>query len=373
MKKLLVSAAFAVLALFPAYAQNAGKGYTTREYPWLMRSVAALGMGNAFHAKSDSKYAPFYNPAGLARVQRETWRLDIFPILLAFDNNARRLSSDVIYADTGNDEELADIFRKHITNAEYIDASFYPSFLMKNFTAGIFGVSHLSGEVANPVLPEVNADAVIDAGAVTGLAQSFVDGRLQAGAALRVQHRWSFEHSYLFSDFIDDTITDIDTDEIKKSLGAFLDMGVIFNFWTDGWNPRMGLTANNLGTNSMGTAQDLPWSLTVSFGLSPSVEIPSLCELKTEVLLDFIDVTHNFEEDNDIAKRVNAGIELWFDTWPARVFKFRGGIHQGYPTLGLGIEIEFLQLNYAHYSEELGAYAGQRRDTRHGFELTLSL
>jgi hypothetical protein len=338
-----------------------------------MRSAAALGMGNAFHAKSDSKYAPFYNPAGLARVRQEGWRVDIFPLALAFDNNARRLSSDILYSDTDDDDELANIFRKHIGNAQYTDVSFYPSFLMKNFTGGIFGVSRASGEVANPVLPELNADAIVDAGAVAGLAYSFLEDRLQAGAALRLQHRWSFEHSYLFSDFIDDTITDIDSDDIKKSLGGFVDLGIIFNFWTGGWNPRVGLTANNLGTNSLGSAADLPWSLTASFGFSPSVQIPSFCEMKTDILIDFVDITYHFEEDEDTAKRLNAGIELWFDTWAIRALKFRGGVHQGYPTLGLGVDIGFLQMNYAHYSEELGAYAGQRRDTRHVFALILGL
>jgi hypothetical protein len=372
MKKLLLLTICAVFAAFSSYAQSAGKGYTTREYPWVMRSAAALGMGNAFHAKSDNKYAPFYNPAGLARV-RQNWRIDILPFTVTFDNNARRLATDLLDADTGDEEELAAIFKKHIGNAQYTDVSFYPAFLMKNFTLGIFGASHVSAEVANPVLPEVNADVVGDAGAAGGFAYGFLEDRLQAGAALRVQRRWSFEHSYLFTDFIDETITDIDTDDIKQAMGVFADLGVIFNFWNDGWNPRVGLTANNLGTNAMGDAADLPWSLTASFGFSPSVQIPSFCELKSEVLIDFIDVTYHFEEDEDTAKRINAGIEFWFDAWAIRTLKFRGGIHQGYPTLGMGLDVGFLQLNYAHYSEEIGAYAGQRRDTRHVFELVLGL
>jgi hypothetical protein len=370
MKKLLLFAAFATCAVFSSYAQS--KGYATREYPWVMRSPAALGMGNAFHAKSDSKYAPFYNPAGLARIKSD-WRVDIFPLTAAFGNNARRLASDLMYADTGDDDELADIFKKHIGNAQHTDVSFYPAFTRKNFTGGIFGATQANGEVTNPVLPEVNADVIADAGAVAGFAYSFLEERLQAGAAIRFQRRWSFQHSYLFSDFIDDTISDINQDDIKQAFGAFADLGLIFNFWTDGWNPRVGLTANNLGTNSFGNAADLPWSLTASFGFSPSVEIPSFCELKTDILVDFVDTTYHFEEDDDAAKRINAGIELWLDTWALRAIKLRGGIHQGYPTLGLGIDTDFVQINYAHYSEELGAYAGQRRDTRHVFEVIIGL
>jgi hypothetical protein len=331
-------------------------------------------MGNAFHAKSDNKYAPFYNPAGLARIQQKDAQVDILPLALGFDNNFQRLLADVLrYGHNGDDEELADMFRDRLSDAQHVDFSFYPAFTMKNFTAGIFGVSRANGEVANPVLPEVNADVLADAGAAAAYARSLLEDHLQVGAALRLQHRWSFEHSYLFSDFIDDTIKDIDQDEIKQSLGAFADLGVIFNFWTGGWNPRVGLTANNLGTNSFGHAADLPWSLTASFGFSPSVEIPSFCRLKSDILFDFTDITCHFEHDQDAAKRLNAGVEFWFDVWAIRALKFRGGIHQGYPTLGFGVETAHLRINYAHYSEELGAYAGQRRDTRHAFELVVSL
>ena len=43
-KKLLFLAVFAALLAASAYAQSAGRGYTTREYPWVMRSTAALGL-----------------------------------------------------------------------------------------------------------------------------------------------------------------------------------------------------------------------------------------------------------------------------------------------------------------------------------------
>jgi hypothetical protein len=372
MKKLFLTAAFAALAAFSAYA-DAGRGYTTREYPWVMRSPAALGMGNAYHTKSDSKYAPFYNPAGLDRIKRENWRADLFPLVLEYAQATKNLGQDALQTDTGNDDELADLFSGHLGKPQHVALTFYPSFTMKDFTAGIFGSARANAEVGNPVLPEVNADAIGDAGGVIGGAYGLLDGHLQAGAAMRVQHRWSLQHSYLFSDFIDDTLTDIDRDEIDQATGLFFDVGTILNFWNNGVNPRMGLTGNNLGTNALGNAADLPWSVTVSFGFSPSFDIPSFCTLRTDIILDFIDATFHFDQDKDIGKRINTGLEFYFDAWALRTFKFRTGLHQGYPSFGIGLDTDKVQINYARYKEELGAYAGQIDDIRHVIEIILSI
>jgi hypothetical protein len=371
MKKSLLTAILGILISFSIYA-DAGRRYATREYPWVMRSPAALGMGNAYHAKSDSKYAPFYNPAGLDRIQGE-WRADLLPLGMEFSQATKNLGQDILQTDLDNDDELADLFRDHIGEPQHVALSYYPAFTMKDFTVGIFGSTRANAEVANPVLPEVNADAAGDAGGVVGAAYGFLEDRLQAGAAMRVQHRWSLQHSYLFSDFIDDTITDIDYDELEQATGLFFDAGIIFNFQTSGSNPRAGLTINNLGTNSLGSAADLPWSVTLSFGISPSIDIPSFCTLRTDILLDFIDATFHFDQDDDIGKRINTGLEFYFDAWALRAFKFRAGLHQGYPTFGLGLDTAFVRINYARYKEELGAYAGQIDDVRHVVEIVISI
>jgi hypothetical protein len=365
MKKLVLISVLVTMAVFSLFA-DASKKYTTREYPWVMRSPAALGMGNAYHAKSDSKYAPFYNPAGLNRIKRD-WRFDLIPLGIGLNNNIRNLGQDFMDTDTSEEQELADLFRDHIGNPQHASVTVYPAFTMKDFTLGFFANGQANAEVANPVLPELNADAIADAGGVVGVAHSFLEDSLQAGIAMRVQNRWSLQRGYLFSDFVDDTITDISMDEVGQSMGLFFDVGAIYNFYLDGCNPRAGLTINNLGTNSMGDAADIPWSATLSFGVSPSISI-----IKMDILLDIVDVTRHFDQDDDWGKRINTGLEFYFDRWALRTFKFRAGLHQGYPAFGFGLDTNFLQVNYAHYKEEIGAYAGQNGDTRHVIEVILS-
>jgi hypothetical protein len=51
--------------------------------------------------------------------------------------------------------------------------------------------------------------------------------------------------------------------------------------------------------------------------------------------------------------------------------RFRGGAYQGYPTLGLGLDIPFLKIDYAFYSKELGVHAGDQREQNHVISLAL--
>jgi hypothetical protein len=364
-------AVFAVLCAASAFADSpAGKGYTTREYPWVMRSTAALGMGNAYYTKSDSKYAPFYNPAGLARI-KGSWRLDLLPLAIGPNGHIINFAKDAQSTDTSDNSELAELFKRHIGNEQFMSVALYPGFTKKNFTLGIFAASQLNAQVANPVLPEVNADAFADTGAVIGYAHSFLEDKLQAGVALRGQERLGYRRSFLFSDFANDEISNIadkGMDNIGRSFAVLIDAGVIYNFsFEEYFNPRVGLAVNNMGTRFKHT-KDIPYSVTLSGGFSPSYSV-----LKTDVILDIVDITQRFHEDKDWGKRINMGVELNFDLPVLRRFFFRGGLHQGYPSWGLGLDATFIRLDYARYKEEIGAYAGQNADVRHVIELVIGL
>ena len=72
-------------------------------------------------------------------------------------------------------------------------------------------------------------------------------------------------------------------------------------------------------------------------------------------------------EDDSFTKRINIGLQVAF--WD-RLY-LRTGLHQGYPTFGAGFDAKFVRMNYAFYSEELGSYAGQYKDSRHAIEFTI--
>jgi hypothetical protein len=376
------------IVLFFALSSFAGakREYITREYPWTLRSAAALGMGNAFYTKSDSKYAPFYNPAGLSRITKN-WRLDILPITAGINKDFQNLYEDADNVDFDNDTEMAHFIKNHIGDNAYAEFSFYPSFTRKNFTIGPFTTFRANVQPRNPVLPEANIAAVSDVGIAAGYARSFFEDSLALGIAARLQGRGSLNKSYTSSDFVsgkaEDDIDNITAEDYSGTAFLF-DIGAIYNFnklLNVDFSPRVGFAVNNIGiktgiygnvditkrSDSIGNSP-LPAFATLSFGASPSVSF-----LRTDIILDIIDITKNFEEDRDWGKRINIGAELNADLPLLRHLKFRLGLHQGYPSAGFGVDFYVVELNYAYYTEELGAYSGQIPDSRHILELSIGL
>jgi hypothetical protein len=382
----IFAAALIVACLAVSAFADAKREYISREHPWALRSAAALGMGNAYYTKSDSKYAPFYNPAGLSRINR-SWRLDILPLTSTMNTDFQNLYEDANNVDFDNDTEVADFIKSHLGDNANLGISFYPSFTKKNLTIGMFTAFRATIQPRNPVLPEADIAAAADAGFVAGYSHNFLDDSLAVGAAMRLHGRGSFNKSYTASDFVsgraEDDLDNITADDYTGS-AIFFDIGAIYDFnklLDVDFSPRVGFAINNIGfkTGAYGNVDirkrdgsignsPLPTFATLSFGASPTYSF-----LKTDLILDIVDITGNFDEDGDLGKRINMGAELNVDLPIIRHINFRCGLHQGYPSVGFGLDLYVVELNYAYYTEELGAYAGQRPDSRHVLELSIGI
>ena len=69
---------------------------------------------------------------------------------------------------------------------------------------------------------------------------------------------------------------------------------------------------------------------------------------------------------NDMYKNIFMGIEK---TVLSDTVKLRAGLHQGYPTIGVGLDIAFFHTQYAYYTEERGDKVGDNPVSYHGFDL----
>jgi hypothetical protein len=385
MNKLIT--AFLATVIFSAAAfADAKKEYITREYPWILRSPAALGMGGAYYTKSDSKYAPFYNPAGLNRITK-SWRLDILSSDASVNSDLRGFLKDADNTDFDNDTEVADFIQGHLGDIAHLGFTYYPGFTTKNFTLGYFAAFRTTAQPRNSVIPEVNLSAIADTGLVAGFAHGFMDDALSVGISAKLMGRGSYNDSFTTADFVsgkaEDDIDNLTAEEYSGTallfdIGAIYDFNTLFNVE---FSPRIGFAINNIGVKT-GIYGDLdirkrdgdagnsplPAYATLSFGASPSVSY-----LRTDLILDIVDITRNFDEDDDWGKRINMGAELNVDLPFIRHFNFRCGLHQGYPTVGVGVDLYVLELNYAYYTEELGAYSGQLPDSRHVLEISIGI
>jgi hypothetical protein len=77
--------------------------------------------------------------------------------------------------------------------------------------------------------------------------------------------------------------------------------------------------------------------------------------------------TSEFEQAPETGFRVGAQARL------AKVLWLRGGLAQGYPTAGVGLDLKFIQIDYATYGVEDGRTLGQLGRRNHVVQFRLGL
>jgi hypothetical protein len=112
----------------------------------------------------------------------------------------------------------------------------------------------------------------------------------------------------------------------------------------------------------MGDAKDI--NTQANFGLAVS---KSFAKFKLVGTLDYRDIFMNLEEDADIGKRLHLGLELKTPVF----FAIKTGFNQGYWSAGASLDFRIVRLDFAAYAEEVGAYAGQRKDQRYIGQITI--
>ena len=360
----------ALLVIIPFASSYAQKAVFSREYPRVMTSVRAMGMGNAFFGVSDDKYAAFYNPAGLA-MNKSVWNIDIIPLSIGANSNMVSNVTDLgnMFIQGGLDTDTIvktlDGMMGQYNNVSPI--TFFPAFTYKNWSFGLFLNSYANVLTYNKVMPTVSAKVHADAGAVLTYAHSFLkDKSLHIGVSLMGIYRMGYSATYTAVDIANLNTNNVVNDILKNTgWGIFASVGVMYELpWLrKELNPRVGLSFNDFGYQSMADGLDkIQPTLNLSLAVSPNWEF-----ISSNIVIDFNDLIFMNGTDDSFGKRVNIGAEIGF--WN-RIF-LRTGLHQGYWTAGAGVNIWALRINYAYYTEELGAYAGQYSDQRHVLEVVI--
>lgn len=358
-----------LLVIIPFASSYAQKAVFSREYPRMMTSVRAMGMGNAFFGVSDDKYAAFYNPAGLA-MSKSVWTLDI-PFVIGANSNMINNATDLtdMFLKGGLDtDSIVKILNGMMGEYNNISPiSFFPAFTYKNWSFGIFFNSYANTLTYNRAMPTAAVDVRADAGAVLTYAHSFLsDKSLHFGVSLMGFYRMAYSNTYTAVD-----IANLDSNDLIKDVldnhgwGILASVGLMYELpWLrKELNARVGLSFNDFGYQSMAKGLDkVDPTLNLSLAISPNWEF-----ISSNIVIDFNDLIFMNGTDDSFGKRVNIGAEVGF--WN-RIF-VRAGLHQGYWTAGAGVNIWALRINYAYYTEEMGAYSGQYADHRHVIEIVL--
>jgi len=344
------------------------------------KDARSMGMGGTFRVFSQGYSSFFGNPAGFAGSTSSLTIADVsaWAYLAPTSENLGRVQK--IINKTASNTDIASWAGDWMASNHGLGAgaSVGGGWVGKKGIA--VGVTLVTDEVAyGDSLLGAKLVSAMQANAVIGLAYPISLGPvwIRVGADGRVFYRvqsdpttgWPF--STILNDYLNDSIS-YSSIKFLGGYGLAADAGLVF-----GIGPVMlGFTARDFGLEfKVGsfTAQDiidknigaLPLSGTTAASLTPSytaglgLRLFENAKFEPSVYAEVDDPIALFSSSDiltDLLKSLHAGAQL-------RLLNFlniRGGLNKGWYSVGAGLDLSFLEIDAAFFTEELGAYPGDK-------------
>jgi hypothetical protein len=394
-KLILVASLIIIFAV--AFSQT---GIASSDKIWDIqyRGVRPMGMGNAFGAVSDDNNAFYYNPAGLASVRK--LRIDIQPVHLIptedFYNETKDIndlvddidsiskSSDALNDPSLKDERIRLMNKLERLTVEKvgIDAGFPISVMIplhiKNYgvTLGVMGhgwsVSQMKvqkkglqwGDLMLNILDDeifykIMGETSYGLASAINLPIPMTPVAFSVGlTAMRVEQWLLTDENDLmnFGDLVNSNTNDFKTrffdpedplSSIANGAGYRVNAGVIASI---GDTFKVGVNLDNiLGKINYDLIKDnVPNKLA---GISAAVNLAKLPNPDIPMVDAILSASIDDMNSDNTKKRI--GFEL---TWkPIGIFALSGrvGSNDGFLTLGAGVKLLFLDIDYAFYGDEV--------------------
>jgi hypothetical protein len=325
--------------------------------------IRPLGMGNAFLAVCDDRNALYTNPAGLSRIGG----LGISGLGFLGGVDAEFLSladfirnnSDRLSGDTPVDNEFHESLAPYDDRWVSVDANAYTDVTMRGFGAGVFTTGSVSVRIDRGVYePRVYAEVSDDLVAVVGAALPGKWHGFTAGATAKGIWRRNSSRALRATELADFDAAEI-ASELESSANGFgMDFGLLWN------QPRSRVSAAAVLRDAVGVVGGEAIGASLDFGLAYRPLRGSLGIVRDIVLAaDFRDAMRTEVAPGN---RLDLGAELKIP-----FVSFRGGVHQGYPTAGIGVHAFIFSLDYAFAGRELGTHPGADGQYMHYLEMRI--
>ncbi|MGE0174252.1 MAG: hypothetical protein AB7T49_15755 [Oligoflexales bacterium] len=329
----------------------------------LYKSAHFLGRGDTGIAIADDHDAIFYNPAGLAQgtgIYKETVLLSP---LIEVSSDTKDLIRQISVEGNSDPETLL----SHEGKNQHIGLYDFLGIVLRRAAVGAFVGNQTNILVRKDPdeagLNMVEANAYGNQGAAFSIAESFFSSSLMVGGTFKYLRRQSAELSMSLAESSNMSDQLEDENNMTQTQGSGADLGLIYRVGTRA--PfSLGVHVENVGTTKLTAAEEgsgddsLPQMIHAGIALEPGTKYS-----KFRLLLDYRDITN--EEETTLYKRIHVGSEIVV----GRFLGLSGGLNQGYPTMGLYVNLYFLRFDVGAYSEEVGSRAGARPDKRYYFKL----
>ena len=349
-----LSVKFFILIFFSVISSHAAELY--QQGP----SARSLAMGGTYISFVRGAEALFHNPAALARV--EGFDFILAQAQGAYSKDAKRFVQQAQSA--GSTITLADLNNYYGLNS-FADITVRSGFVFPYFGVGFYSSNYILESFNNPPFPTFNATFISDYG-------YFIAGAIpigpQASFGFSGRHvkRWGGNKDILITDLLGSTDkTVLENSFQDKGTGNAIDISAMYTLPTN-LNTTVAAVWKDLGrttfSQTSGTQAPPSQAENLTFGVSIQHD------------LSIISWTHALEykfvttPNEDFSKKIHLGTEASFGS-----IDLRAGLNQGYLTYGAGVDLGFIQADAAIYTSELANSAGQLKNDREVYSLTIQL
>lgn len=320
------------------------------QYSELAVSARALGMGNAYIAKSNDSASVFYNPAGLGSVR--SWKVHVSNVFVEWNKNWMNSAAGGKAIDVASNfpsgfsiDGQRTLNDSALEQPTFTRFSINPHVTMRYFSAGYL----YSMKTRTQVRKDSTGNTLFewadrtDHGPYVAGNISLFGGVLKFGAMAIALIR---TESFGSQDY--DTTVNLTDDDYKSGTLPLINGGVKLTLPIVAL-PTFAARFNNLNSatfkGSIGTVpDDIPNSIDVGFSITP--KIGKMVDWHLE--LNYKDLNQKFPDLESI-RRIQAGMEIGI----ARLIYFRTGVSDGFGSFGLGMRAKQLEVDIASYSIDL--------------------
>lgn len=358
---------------------------TIAEIPFLPMSPQVMGMGGSFIADAHGYDSFFYNPAGFSRsggsftlLSATTWAYSRPDELFGL---GQKLSGG-----TSSSSSTLNFLNNQVTTGGFgIGASAGIGYVGNGLGLGMMIIedSYLYG----PDLLGAQGDLTATVGFIGGLSVPIdvLGFKLHVGGDIRPMIRVHSPISNIVANGVltaladgNDLLSPLNSADALYGVGIGLDLGAIaeLGWFTFGLSVRdLGGTQFKYNKSTFGTfSSTFGSSLSFSGGSSVTGDkyvIPMNVGLGAAFHPDLGAVRHWVDPSitidlQDLAGVMDGSYSIWYGLHGGAEFKLlnmftlRAGLNQGYLTFGTGVKLLVLDLNFALFTQELGAHLGDR-------------
>ena len=341
------------------------------EYRRQYQDYRSLAMGNTGIASANNSATIFYNPAALANIT-EGW-MDFPDFQAIYSKEAESIYEDLqsgSFLDSSS--EIATFMTKYMGKNIYAQVDIGTSFFFNADKKGLTIGGNMLAEriyeykISNPAVPQIDAFERYDIIRQIGFSYPIGLGQFILGGTAKEVDRSEKSFTYTMlqadngEDFPSSGFPGVSGGEKKKGTGY--DVGFLWRFATPFRLVLGGVWRKKIDLGEDVT--DLPEESALGITMAHSFGL-----FRWTFAVDVRDISYKQGSEDDVSlnRRVQAGTE--FSMFPSSDMNYllsvRGGYNQGYPSWGGEVRLgNFLVLGVAHYTEEIGEFAGETGNIR---------